>query len=90
MATKGTQKMLTVAIQASIEDRLIAADERLVSIAGEIPEVFSEMTIPYQCTVCLGKVMLEQAVVEELRNIVGCPYCYEMRLVDDDHEYGRY
>lgn len=80
--------VLQAAIQNSVEQQLMLANERLVGIEGEIPEVFSEMTIPYECTVCLGKVMLEHAVVVELDNIVGCPYCYEMRLVDDNDEYG--
>lgn len=75
-------------IQSDMEHRLIVADERLVNCEGEIPELVSRMTVPYECTVCLGKVMLEHAVVVQLGNIVGCPYCYEMRLVDDNNQYG--
>jgi DNA-directed RNA polymerase subunit RPC12/RpoP len=73
---------------ASEEQRLIALNHRLMNCEGEIPELISQMTVPYECSVCGGKVMLEHRIVVELHDIVGCPYCYDTRLVDDNNEYG--
>jgi DNA-directed RNA polymerase subunit RPC12/RpoP len=66
---------------ASEEQRLIALNHRLMNCEGQ-------MTVPYECSVCGGKVMLEHRIVVELHDIVGCPYCYDTRLVDDNNEYG--